>query len=82
MSKVVIEDIQKASTKLRGKQFNCTCIKNQALSQKSSQFKYRKTWFCTHLCMFHRSALESHALSRYPGNRQNDRQTGTPQILF
>jgi len=26
----------------------------------------------------HVSALELHALSRYPGNRQNDRQTETP----
>ena len=26
----------------------------------------------------HVSALEFHALSRYPGNRQNDRQTETP----
>jgi len=26
----------------------------------------------------HASALELHVLSRYPGNRQNDRQTETP----
>jgi len=26
----------------------------------------------------HVSALEYHALSHYPGNRQNDRQTETP----
>jgi len=50
MSKVVVEDIQKAR-KLRGKQIYLY-IENQALSQKSSQFKFEKTWLCIHLCMF------------------------------
>jgi len=51
MSKVVVEDIQKARKPCGGKQIQLY-IENQALSQKSSQFKSEKTWLCTDLCMF------------------------------
>jgi len=47
MSKVVVEDIQKARKLCGGKQI-LLYIENQALSQKSSQFKSWKRWLCTH----------------------------------
>ena len=82
MSKVVVEDIQKARKLHRGKQIKLY-IENQALSKNLANLNPRKHGFVP-ICAV--SALELHTLSRYPSNRhtewQNDRNTNRLPYAF
>ena len=70
MSKVVVEDIQKARNFAEVSKFHCTS-KTKLYLKNLANLNPRKHGVVP-ICAV--SALELHALSRYPGNRQNDRQ--------
>jgi len=78
MSKVVVEDIQKARNFAEVSKSNCT-LKTKLYFKNLANLNPRKHGFVP-ICAV--SALELHTLSCYSGNRQNDRNTNRLPYAF